>query len=232
MQNKFWDVINELNLSFGKAIITLKKAGLIAGDDYYTHDTILSEEQYDILLNLSLKRKKNLERNKSRGLNNESIKKTNTINDSSLAQEKHMLSAFSFSSNEIICNRIKTQILFDKIKEDIRILQNENVNLLSLPLFNSMIINKGIVVTRKYYYYTSSFRKKLVTTECLATLIACKLSEAVNNNIISWNTYYEIYKKHLHKYIKLIKSPPKKKRKKKKIWYSVVSVPFGGMNKR
>lgn len=229
MSKIFIDILNELDLSFGKAIITLKKAGLIDSGDYYTNNTVISEEQYDVLLKLSLKRRNKLGKEKSDIVNNKNRELVKSSSKNASSFEELMINELSFASCETRLNKGKYRNVLDKIERDFQLLQIGNINLLKLPLYNSMNISKGTIVKHNYYYYTLSFRKKLVTTQCLATLIACKLSEAVNCKKIFKDTYLEIYKKHLDDYIKLIKSPPKKK---KKVWYSIVSVPFGGMNRK
>ena len=62
------------------------------------------------------------------------------------------------------------------------------------------------------------------------------LSEALNSNKLSEPLYRLLIKKYMPDEKLPIKSIPekrgKKKRKKPRQWFSVVSVPFGGMNKR
>ena len=224
----FGDAITELKLSFGKAIITLKKAGLIIGDDYYTVDTPISEEQYAVLLKLSIKRRKRQNKN-SKMMNAE---QSSTLNNSIRPFETFLLSPKSFLACDKRAINIINHILSKRIEKDIENVQKKRIEILNMPLYETMVISKGTKVARKHYFYTLSFRKKLISTECIGTWLACKLSGAVNENFITKETYLIIYSKYLHEYIKQIKSTPSRKTGSHKTWYSVVSVPFGGMNKR
>ena len=226
MSLKFIDVINNLNLSFGKAIITLKKAGLIKDADYYTHETLLSEEQYDVLLKLSIKRKKKKE--ESNSINHKKTESSKLLKREISPLDNYMLNSRSFTSCETY-NKKEFVDIITKIENNINLLENKDIKIIALPLFDTIKISKGIKVSRIYYYYTMSLRKKIVKSQCLATWLASKLSGALNDSIISKKTYYTIYKTQLNEYLKQIKTPSS--HKKNKTWYSVVSVPFGGMNR-
>lgn len=117
------------------------------------------------------------------------------------------------------------------IRDALRNLLGEEYVSKEMPLFKVVgSTTKTYVVKYKYYYFSITGRRTLVKEECFATWIACALSEAVNKGHITKMDYHLFVKTYLSEVLK----PKKKKTKpaKKKQWVSIVSVPFGGMNRR
>lgn len=117
------------------------------------------------------------------------------------------------------------------IRETLRNLLGEEYIGKEMPLFKVVdSTNKTYVVKYKYYYFSITGRRTLVKEECFATWIACALSEAVNKGHITKMDYHLFVKTYLSEVLKSKKK--KTKSAKKRQWVSIVSVPFGGMNRR
>ena len=192
-------------------------------------NVILSDEQY----NAFCKRFKP----KKKGTSSTPKEKTNvrtTINKTKKQPSKSGLDgmeimtadrSFTSCAREFKNSRVN---LLNRLNDELIMMLGESFFNDSIPLFHSMKTNKYNVVSYDYYYYTLNWRKKLAPKTCFATWIACFLSEAVNMDLLSKFEYSQFYKKHLRAFLGTLK----RKKKGKKQWYSVVSVPFGGMNKR
>ena len=130
-----------------------------------------------------------------------------------------------FFFGKIVPNRVAS------IRDELRNLLGEEYIGKEMPLFKVVgSVTKAYIVKYKYYYFSTTGRKTLIKDECYATWIACALSEAVNKGHISKMDYHLFIKTYLSEVLK----PKKKKTKsaKKRQWVSIVSVPFGGMNRR
>ena len=91
---------------------------------------------------------------------------------------------------------------------------------------------KGLNVINKYYYFSQTGRKSYIKeNKCLLTWIASVFSEAVNKDLMTKADYHLFFKTYLAQDFETKK---KRKYKSPKVnnWVSVVSVPFGGMNRR
>ncbi len=88
-----------------------------------------------------------------------------------------------------------------------------------------------------YYYFDRECVKEKIRYKCLASFILCLLSYAVELNKMTKTEYKEILKNQLKNYVNIPKKivqrkGAKKKNIEKRQWVSVISVPFGGMNKK
>ena len=220
------NILSEYNVDYHKAKAFLRKNDL---GGIISPDTILSDEQYNAFCK-RFKSKKNGANSTTKEKNNVGV----TTNKTKKLPSKSRLDGLEFMTDEksfTSCAREfkKTKVnLLIRINSELIMLLGDSFFNGAIPLFQSMKTNKYNVVTYDYYYYTLSWRKKLVPKTCMATWIACFLSEAVNNDLLSKYDYSQLYKDHLRAYLGTLK----RKKIGKKRWYSVVSVPFGGMNKK
>ena len=220
------DILCEYNVDYHKAKAFLRKNDL---GEIISPDTILSDEQY----NAFCKRFKS----KKKGANSTTKEKNNvgvTTNKtrklpskSKLDSMENMTADRSFTSCAREFRNSKVNLL-NRLYNELIMMFGDSFFNDTIPLFHSMKTNKYNVVSYDYYYYTLNWRKKLVPKTCMATWIACFLSEAVNKDLLSKFDYSQLYKDYLRAYLGTLK----RKKKGKKQWYSVVSVPFGGMNKK
>ncbi len=117
------------------------------------------------------------------------------------------------------------------IREALRNLLGEEYVSKEIPLFKVVgSTTKAYVVKYKFYYFSITGHRTLVKEECFATWIASALSEAVNKGHITKMDYHLFVKTYLSEVLKSKKK--KTKSAKKRQWVSIVSVPFGGMNRR
>lgn len=113
------------------------------------------------------------------------------------------------------------------VYEEMKRMFGEDVSIGKLPLATTMKI-KQIRVQRDYYYFSIRGNKKVINCKCIPSWLACIASEALNQNKISRVEYQSFFKKYLWRSLQSKKPTTPKKRR----WVSVVSVPFGGMNRR
>lgn len=190
---------------------------------------ILSDEQYDAFCRRFKSKRKGASSTTKEKTNvgDTTNKKRKSPSKSKVHGMKFMTAERSFTSCSSEFKNSKVNLLNRLYKELFMTLGDSFFND-TIPLYHSMKINKRGVVSYDYYYYTLNWRKKLVPKTCMATWIACFLSEAVNKDLLSKCDYSQLYKDYLRAYLGTLK----RKKKRKKQWVSVVSVPFGGMNKR
>lgn len=228
MKIRLGSLLNDLNISLDTAKEILKKSEIKGDRKEFTLNTVVSEEEIQLISsyyqslreknNLKDKKKKNKPKGGKKPLNNHvTLKKTMTSSRS-----------FDSCANYLIYNQKKIEILEDIKKELKRIFGSED-GLFKLPLFKTMVI-KNIKVSYKYHYYSLNGHKVIIEHKCFATWLASIFSEAVNQEKITKADYRQIYRKYLSEPIQSTKK--KYVKPKRRPWVSVVSVPFGGMNKK
>ena len=220
------NILSEYNVDYHKVKAFFLKHDL---GRIISPDTILSDEQYNAFCKrFKSKKKEANSATKDKNKVGVTTNKTRKLPSKSKLDGMEIMTADrSFTSCAREFRNSKVNLLNRLYNELIMMLGDSFFND-AIPLFHSMKTNKYNVVSYDYYYYTLSWRKKLVPKTCMATWIACFLSEAVNNDLLSKYDYSQLYKDHLRAYLGTLK----RKKIGKKRWYSVVSVPFGGMNKR
>lgn len=223
MKTRLGRLLNDLNITLDTAKERLKKPW-----KEYTLNTVVSEEDIKLLSSYSQTLKENdtpksSKKKKKTKANNKPIQKP-------ISPQKAMTFGQSFDSCATYFNSIQKEIeTFADIKKELKRVFGDEIVLSKLPLFKTKVI-KGIKVNYKYHYFALNGRKVLVKNRCVATWLASIFSEAVNLEKISKADYRQIYKTYLWKYIQSMKK--KSVMPKKRPWVSVVSVPFGGMNKK
>ena len=228
MKKRIGSLLNDLNISFDTAKNLLKKSGIRDVGEEYTLNSVVSEKELEVLSSYSHSiKEKTISKKQRKKTKPKPSKKTP---QKSVSLKKAMTSGHSFAScaTKFNNNQKKIDEFVDLKKELKRIFGNE-VAVSKLPLFKTMVI-KGIKVNYKYLYYALNGHKVLIKHKCVATWLASIFSEAVNQEKISKADYREIYRAYLSKPIQ--SSKKKSVRPKSRPWVSIVSVPFGGMNKR
>ena len=224
MKIRLGSLLNDLNITLDTAKERLKEAGKMDGRKEYTLNTVVSEEIVKILSSYSLphREKTNLQITKKKiktKANNKppqnpvSLKKSQSFDSCASSFYKNMNSVEAFAD----------------IKKELKRVFGNEISVSKLPLFKTKVI-KGINVHYKYHYYALNGRKVLIKHRCIATWLASIFSEAVNQEKISKADYRQIYKTFFWKPIQSMKK--KSVMPQKRPWVSVVSVPFGGMNRR
>lgn len=228
MKIRLGSLLNDLNISLDTAKEILKKSEIKGDRKEFTLNTVVSEEEMQMLSSyshsLSEKNKPKAPKkiNKPKGIN----KPLNHL----VKPKNPMTSGLSFESCAAYFNLNQEKIeIFDDIKKELKRIYGNEVGVYKLPLFKTRVI-KGIKVSYKYHYYALNGRKSLIEHRCVATWLASIFSEAVNQEKISKADYRQIYKTYLWKPIQSMKKKPAMP--KRRAWVSVVSVPFGGMNKK
>lgn len=207
--------------NYTKRIMNIKQAK-IRGE--YTLNTVVSEEDIKMLSSYSLplkekaltpkaKKKKKTKANNKSPQNPVSLKKSQSFDSCARSFYKNMNSVEAFAD----------------IKKELKRVFGNEISVSKLPLLKTKVI-KGINVHYKYHYYALNGHKVLIKHRCMATWLASIFSEAVNQEKISKAEYRHIYKSFFWKPIQSMKKKPVMP--KKRPWVSVVSVPFGGMNRR
>ena len=229
MKVRLSDLLNNLNISLETASKALKSMGKNNGGKEYSLNTAISEENTQLLtayINSESKANKKKKKRKS-SKSSKPQDKTNSANGKQ--NSSHVVtSPRGFSSClSVFRSEAKTNRNLAIIKEEMDKLFGEDVTLGNQYLFREMAI-KQIAVQYKYYYFSLNGRKTLIRHKCLATWMASIFSEAVNKEMMTKVEYYQFFRKHLSPYFKKVNNKPAKKRP----WVSIVSVPFGGMNKR
>lgn len=223
MKIRLGSLLNDLNITLDIAMERLKKPG-----KEYTLNTVVSEEDIKILSSYSqsLREKTNPPKAKKK----KKAKASNKSPQKPVSLKKALTSSQSFAScsSFFYINQKELEAFADIRKELKRVFGND-VSVSKLPLFKTKVI-KGINVNYKYHYYALNGRKVLIKQRCVATWLASIFSEAINQEKISKADYRQIYKTYLWKPIQSMKK--KSVIPRKRPWVSVVSVPFGGMNRR
>ena len=225
MKIRLGSILNDLNITLDTAIERLKKAGIKNARKDFTLNTVVSEEEIQILSTNPHK-----ERNNSKGHKKNKIKKDNKQSQKPIGIKKIMTSSQSFPSCASSFFKNQSQIdIFPVIKNELKRVFGNEASISKLPLFKTKVI-KGINIQYKYHYFGLNGRMTLIKHRCVATWLASIFSEAVNQEKISKADYRQIYKTFLWKPIQSLKK--KSVMPNKRPWVSVVSVPFGGMNRR
>ena len=223
MKIRLGSLLNDLNITLDTARKRLKTPG-----KEYTLNTVVSENEIKMLSSysrslgektISTKAKKK----KKTKVNNKQVQKPVSLKKSLTSSQSFASCATNFNINQ------KEIEMFAEIKKELKRVFGNDLVVSKLPLFKTKVI-KGINVNYKYHYYALNGHKVLIKNRCIATWLASLFSEAVNLEIISKADYRQIYKTYLWKYIQSMKK--KTVMPKKRPWVSVVSVPFGGMNRR
>ncbi len=223
MKIRLGSLLNDLNITLDTARKRLKTPG-----KEYTLNTVVSENEIKMLSSysrslgektISTKAKKK----KKTKVNNKQVQKPVSLKKSLTSSQSFASCATNFNINQ------KEIEMFAEIKKELKRVFGNDLVVSKLPLFKTKVI-KGINVNYKYHYYALNGHKVLIKNRCIATWLASLFSEAVNQEIISKADYRQIYKIYLWKYIQSMKK--KTVMPKKRPWVSVVSVPFGGMNRR
>lgn len=223
MKTRLGSLLNDLNITFDTAMERLKKHGKV-----YTLNTVVSEKVIQLLSSYSQSLGSKTVPPKAK--KKKKTKANNKLPQKPVSLKKPMTRGQSFSScaTYFNTNQKEIEVFADIKKEMIRVFGND-VSVSKLPLFKTKVI-KGINVNYKYHYYALNGRKVLIKNRCIATWLASIFSEAVNQEIISKADYRQIYKTFFWKPIQSMKKKTIMPRKRP--WVSVVSVPFGGMNRR
>lgn len=223
MKIRLGSLLNELNITFDTAMERLKKPG-----KEYSLNTIVSEEDIKILSSYSQSlidkaKPPKAKKKKKEKSNNKSPQKPVSL-------KMPMTRGLSFSSCATYFNTNQKEIeSFADIKKELKRVFGNDMAVSKLSLFKTKVI-KGINVNYKYHYYALNGRKVLIKHRCIATWLASIFSEAINQEKISKAEYRQIYKTFFWKPIQSLKKKTVIPRKRP--WVSVVSVPFGGMNRR
>lgn len=231
MRTRLSELLNALNISLSTAVDVLNDAVTTAEGKTYTLNTAVSEEEVKVLTEyarnfnvseIKPKHNKNIKKDKGK-------KKPARFNPS---KSMPFTSKRSFNSCFVIFyNEMKDTAAFASIKEEMSKVFGEDVTLRKNNLFR-VASSKNIIVNYKYYYYSLNGRKTLIVDTCIATWLACLFSEAVNKGLMSKVDYHLFFKNHLWRHIEAVKPKSKAKPAKKRPWVSIVSIPFGGMNRR
>ncbi|MBR1502953.1 MAG: hypothetical protein IJ618_03600 [Prevotella sp.] len=223
MKIRLGSLLNDLNITLDTAKERLKKTG-----KEYTLNTVVSENEIKMLSSYSHSLAENTISTKAK--KKKKAKANNKQAQKPVSLKKSMTSGKSFSSCATNFNINQKEIeMFAEIKKEMKRLFGDDLIVSKLPLFKTKVI-KGINVNYKYHYYAMNGHKVLIKNRCIATWLASIFSEAVNQERISKADYRQIYKTYLWKYIQSMKK--KSVMPQKRPWVSVVSVPFGGMNRR
>ena len=226
MKIRFSSLLNDLNITLDTAKERLKKSGMMDGRKVYTLNTVVSEEEIKILSSYQQILRENTIHKTSNKKNHCNKNKTS---QSPISPQMHMTCGHSFTycATHFNKNSEKIEEFADIKKELVHIFGNDMITI-KLPLFKTMEI-KGNNVYYKYYYYAMNGHKVNIKHSCIATWLACIISEAVNQKKMLKADYKQIFKTYLWKPIQSTKMKSVKRRKRP--WVSVVSVPFGGMNR-
>jgi len=226
MKIRYGQLLNDLNISLDTAIKRLKRAGLLRADKSYTLNSVVSDSEYSLLTTEDISKKE--KGKKSKG-------KSSCANSSAAISYKKMVTAHCGFTSCYSYFMLKTENYkkLAAIKQEMDKIFGEDAKAVDFSLAR-MMNTKGINVTYKYYYYSQTGRKSYIKDEnkCLLTWIASVFSEAVNKELVTKGEYHLFYKTYLAQEFDAKKKKQKFKRPKISKWVSVVSVPFGGMNKR
>lgn len=223
MKIRLGSLLNDLNITLDTAKERLKKSEMMDARKEYTLNTVVSEKEIEMLSSYShsLGEKSIPKRTK---------KKNNKLPQKPMSLKKTMTYGQSFESCATYFNKNQKKIeTFADIKKELKQVFGNEIVVSKLPLFKTMVI-KGIKVNYKYHYYALNGHKVLIKHRCIATWLASIFSEAVNQKKILKADYKQIYKTYLWKPIQSTKK--KSVMPQKRPWVSIVSVPFGGMNRR
>ena len=225
------ELLNDLNISLTSAVKALSEAGMGNKDKAYSLNSSLSTDEALILTTYARNNRRKLSKAKGKNQNNKTGEKSKKVKSSdSFTRLKSFNSCYSF-----YFNNIREKESFAPIQEKMVKVFGEELKPSTLQLFRSGKIAKNFNVTYTYYYYSLRGHKSLVQVQCFATWLASLFSEAVNKGLITKIDYHLFFKEHLYNYIEAVKPKRKKKPispKHKRPWVSIVSVPFGGMNRR
>ena len=232
MKTRLSELLNALNISLPTAVYALNDAVSASKGKKYTLNTVMSAEETHVLTEYARNFSGTNKEPKGR-INRKNAKKGkgkpahfNTSKSMPFTSKRSFNSCLTFFNSEL-----KDTATFAAIKEEMDRVFGGDVKLRSKDLFRTASSN-SMIVNYKYYYYSLNGHKTLVADTCVATWLACLFSEAVNRGLMSKIDYHLFFKNHLWRYIESIKSKGKSKPAKKRPWVSIVSVPFGGMNRR
>ena len=225
MKIRLGSLLYDFNITLNTAKERLRKLG-----KEYTIHTVVSDEEIQILSSYSDSHIGKKEKKEKKKTKKKKPKTNNKPPQKPISLKKQMTKGRSFVSCATDFKIYQKEIegFADIYKEMKRVFGNDVV-VSKLPLFKTKVF-KGVNVLYKYHYYALNGRKALIKHMCIATWLACIFSEAVNQEIITKADYRQIYKSHIWKYIQSMKKKPRRPRRRP--WISVVSVPFGGMNRR
>lgn len=222
-------LLNDLNISFKTAKAALKGSRSAAVKSFSINSIVSEEDEEELRRQFGNKPPQNEQQQKRqkkpKGKNKQTAEKPLTFTQ--------------YMKNHRPFNYCQSRFFHDKqppkqvlnIRKALEDLLGEEYISKDMPLFKTMgSTTKMLVVKYKYYYYSITSRRTLVKDECFATWIACALSEAVNKGNISKIDYYVFVKK--YNLLDVVKPKKKAKPAKKRPWVSIISVPFGGMNRR
>lgn len=222
-------LLNDLNISFETAKAALKGCGA-TWTKSLSINSVVPEEAAEILRRqlrqITPQNKNHHRKKKSTRKNKKNVEKPSTC-----MQYMKKPSSFNYCQSLFFDDKQPPKQVLN-IRKALQDLLGEEYVCMRMPLFRTIgSITKTRVVKYKYYYYSVTGRRRFVKEECFATWILCALSEAVNKGKISKIDYCVFVK--TNKLLEVLK--PKKNTNKpasKRPWVSVVSVPFGGMNRR
>lgn len=223
-------LLNDLNVSFETAKAALKGCGSVSTKSL-SINSVVPEEAVEILHRrlehiVPQKNHRQRKKNKSTRKNKKNVEKPSTC-----LQYMKKPSSFNYCQSLFFDDKQPPKQVLN-IRKALQDLLGEEYVCMRMPLFRTIgSITKTRVVKYKYYYYSVTGRRRFVKEECFATWILCVLSEAVNKGKISKIDYCVFVK--TNKLLEVLKSKKNtNKPASKRPWVSVVSVPFGGMNRR
>ncbi len=232
MKIRYGQILNDLNISLDTALKRLKGAGVHVNNKTYTLNTVVSEEELKALQTDCIKSEDVGNKNTTKKKKAANSSRTSLYNAPSY--QKMVTAPCGFSScYAYFMLKTDSYKKLAAIKQEMNKVFGDGAKAVDLRMARVMNI-KGIKVINKYYYYSQTGRKSYIKEEnkCLLTWIASVFSEAVNKELITKADYHLFYKSYLSQEFESKKKKRKFKQLKMSKWVSVVSVPFGGMNKR
>ncbi len=224
MKVRLSEQLNGLNISLDTAIKLLQKSGVSDESRIYTLNTVLTEEESNVLT--SMGKIKNKAKQKEKQISKKETAKGKSSCINTMTCNRGFSSCFTSFIAEVDNSK-----KLAAIKEEMDKVFGEDVKISNIKLFRKML-TRQLRVNYNYYYYSLSGRRTLIQKKCIATWLASAFSEAVNQGLISKTDYHSIFKNHLWQDIQSLKKKKKKPTKPKRQWVSIISVPFGGMNRR
>ena len=231
MKLRYGQLLNDLNITFETAIERLREAGALMADKDYSLNSVVSDEEYLVLLHSNKKRKGC--KGKSQPQKKASTKGHEANSNHPSTYKKMVTAPCGFTScYSYFMLKAESYKQMSAIKQEMDKVFGENAKAGDFRLARVPKI-KGIKVAYKYYYYSQTGRRSYIKDEnkCLLTWMASVFSEAVNKELITKADYHSFFMKYLAPEL-VAKKKRKFKSPKMSHWVSIVSVPFGGMNKR
>ena len=229
MKKRLSTLLNDLSISLETANKALKNMGKNNGGKEYTLNSSITEEDAEKLvafINSDSKKKKTKKKDYNPN-------KDNSYSPKALSFHRMVTAPCGFSSCYAYF-MLKTQNYkkLAEIKHEMDKVFGEDASPADFRMAR-MMNTKGIKVINKYYFFSQTGHKSYIKeNKCLLTWIASVFSEAVNKDLMTKVDYHLFFKKFLAQEFGTKNKKRKFKSPKINNWVSVVSVPFGGMNRR